>query len=44
MPDDPSVFDTFEEWYAACRDNDALDAKTKALIGLAVVLTDNCQP
>jgi hypothetical protein len=39
-----NVFDEFEEWYAHCRDNDALDAKTKALIGLAVVITGNCEP
>jgi len=44
MTDDPTVFEQFEAWYARCRDNDALDPKTKALIGLAVVLTDNCQP
>lgn len=44
MADDPSLFDQFEQWYANSRDTDALDAKTKALIGLAVVLTGNCQP
>ena len=27
---DPSLFDQFEQWYANCRDNDALDHKTKA--------------
>jgi hypothetical protein len=44
MADSPNLFEEFEQWYVRCRDNDALDAKTKALIGLAVVLTDNCQP
>lgn len=44
MDEQPSVFDEFEEWYAHCRDNDALDPKTKALIGLAVVITGNCEP
>jgi alkylhydroperoxidase/carboxymuconolactone decarboxylase family protein YurZ len=44
MADTPNLFEEFEAWYARCRDNDALDVKTKALIGLAVVLTDNCQP
>jgi hypothetical protein len=44
MADGPNLFEEFEAWYARCRDNDVLDAKTKALIGLAVVLTDNCQP
>jgi alkylhydroperoxidase/carboxymuconolactone decarboxylase family protein YurZ len=42
--DSPSVFDEFEDWYAHCRDNGALDEKTKALIGLAVVITGNCEP
>jgi hypothetical protein len=44
MADDPSLFDQFEQWYTNSRDTDALDGKTKALIGLAVVLTGNCQP
>src|SRR5690349_11684857 len=44
MADDPSLFDQFEQWYANSRDTEALDPKTKALIGLAVVLTGNCQP
>lgn len=44
MDDHADVFDEFEQWYAHCRDNDALDGKTKALIGLAVVITDNCEP
>ena len=44
MDNPANVFDEFEEWYANCRDNDALDAKTKALIGLAVVITGNCEP
>ena len=44
MADDQTLSEQFEQWYANCRDNDALDPKTKALIGLAVVLTDNCQP
>lgn len=34
----------FERFYACSRDSDALDSRTKALIGLAVVLTGNCQP
>lgn len=44
MADGQTLSEEFEAWYARCRDNDALDVKTKALIGLAVVLTDNCQP
>ena len=44
MDETGNVFDEFKEWYAHCRDNDALDAKTKALIGLAVVITGNCEP
>ena len=35
MAADPSLFDQFEQWYANCRDNEALDHKTKALIGIA---------
>jgi AhpD family alkylhydroperoxidase len=44
MADSPSLFDQFEQWYANCRDNEALDHKTKALIGIAVVLIGNCEP
>ena len=44
MAEETLVFDEFESWYAHCRDNDALDDKTKALIGLAVVVTGNCEP
>jgi AhpD family alkylhydroperoxidase len=44
MAGDPSLFDQFEQWYANCRDNEALDHKTKALIGIAVVLIGNCEP
>ena len=44
VADDPSLFDQFEQWYANSRDAEALDPKTKALVGLAVVLTGNCQP
>lgn len=39
-----NVLDEFEQWYAHSRDNEALDPKTKALIGLAVVITGNCEP
>jgi alkylhydroperoxidase/carboxymuconolactone decarboxylase family protein YurZ len=39
-----SLFEQFEQFYNGSRDNGALDGKTKALIGLAVVLTGNCQP
>ncbi|MFN8523985.1 MAG: hypothetical protein U0821_12870 [Chloroflexota bacterium] len=42
--DGTRLFDEFEHWYAGSRDNGALDPKTKALIGLAVVLTGNCEP
>jgi hypothetical protein len=38
------LVEQFERFYAGSRDNDALDGKTKALIGLAVVLTGNCEP
>jgi alkylhydroperoxidase/carboxymuconolactone decarboxylase family protein YurZ len=38
------LIDQFERFYNGSRDNPALDPKTKALIGLAVVLTGNCQP
>ena len=38
------LIDQFEHFYNGSRDNSALDSKTKALIGLAVVLTGNCQP
>jgi alkylhydroperoxidase/carboxymuconolactone decarboxylase family protein YurZ len=44
MDETQNVFDEFEAWYAHCRDSDALDPKTKALIGLAVVITGNCEP
>jgi len=44
MADQPTLAEEFEEWYAHSRDSDALDPKTKALIGLAVVMTGNCQP
>ncbi len=44
MADDPSLFDQFEQWYFEMSDKTALDGKTKALIGSAVVLTGNCQP
>jgi hypothetical protein len=44
MSDNQELFDQFEQWYGGARDNDALDGKTKALIGLAVVLTGNCEP
>jgi hypothetical protein len=39
-----SLIDRFERFYNGARDHPALDGKTKALIGLAVVLTGNCQP
>ena len=38
------LIDQFERFYSGSRDNPALDPKTKALIGLSVVLTGNCQP
>jgi hypothetical protein len=38
------LFEQFERFYAGSRDNAALDPKTKALVGLAVVLTGNCEP
>ena len=44
MHEHSSIVDQFEQFYNNSRDNSALDAKTKALIGLAVVLTGNCQP
>lgn len=49
MPEDTHPHETelvneFEEWYAHSRDNDTLDHKTKALIGIAVVLVGNCEP
>ncbi len=44
MYEQKSLFEEFEQWYNASRDNEALDPKTKALIGLAVVLTANCEP
>jgi alkylhydroperoxidase/carboxymuconolactone decarboxylase family protein YurZ len=39
-----ALLDQFEGFYNTSRDNPVLDPKTKALIGLAVVLTGNCQP
>jgi hypothetical protein len=39
-----SLIDQFERFYNGSRDNAALDRKTKSLIGLAVVLTGNCEP
>lgn len=44
MHEHESLFEEFEQWYNASRDSEALDPKTKALIGLAVVLTGNCEP
>ncbi len=44
MDDQAELFDQFERFYAGSRDAAALDPKTKALIGLAVVLTGNCEP
>ena len=44
MDEHEELFEQFERFYAGSRDNAALDPKTKALIGLAVVLTGNCQP
>ena len=38
------LIEQFEQFYAGSRDSEILDLKTKALIGLAVVLTGNCQP
>ena len=38
------LLEQFERFYAGSRDAEALDARTKALIGLAVVLTGNCEP
>ncbi len=38
------ALERFESFYNASRDSEALDAKTKALIGIAVVLVGNCQP
>ena len=38
------LLEQFERFYAGSRDTEALDAKTKALIGLAVVLSGNCEP
>jgi len=38
------LLEQFEEFYAGSRDSEILDPKTKALIGLAVVLVGNCQP
>ena len=44
MHEHETLIRQFDRFYQAGRDNPALDAKTKALIGLAVVLTGNCQP
>ena len=44
MAEHEELFEQFEQFYAGSRDNAALDPKTKALIGLAVVLTGNCEP
>ena len=44
MEDHKALFEEFERFYARSRDSAALDGKTKALIGLAVVLTGNCEP
>ena len=44
MSEPSELLERFEQFYAGSRDTDILDPKTKALIGLAVVLTGNCQP
>ena len=44
MTEHEELTEQFERFYAGSRDSDALDSRTKALIGLAVVLTGNCQP
>lgn len=44
MDEQGGSLNRFERFYADSRDDPALDPKTKALIGLAVVLTGNCQP
>ncbi len=44
MSQPSELLEQFEQFYAGSRDSEVLDPKTKALIGLAVVLTDNCQP
>ena len=44
MTEQETILDQFERFYASSRDADALDPKTKALIGIAVVLTGNCEP
>lgn len=44
MAEHEELLDQFERFYAGSRDAKALDLKTKALIGLAVVLTGNCEP
>ena len=44
MDEHEALIEKFERFYNGSRDNPALDPKTKALIGLAVVLTGNCQP
>ena len=44
MTEHEELTEQFERFYAGSRDSNALDSRTKALIGLAVVLTGNCQP
>ena len=44
MSEPSELLEQFEQFYAGSRDSEILDPKTKALIGLAVVLTGNCQP
>lgn len=44
MEEQDRLLEQFEQFYGGSRDSGALDPKTKALIGLAVVLTGNCQP
>ena len=44
MTEHEELTEQFEQFYAGSRDSNALDSRTKALIGLAVVLTGNCQP
>ena len=44
MSEPSELLEQFEQFYAGSRDTEALDPKTKALIGLVVVLTGNCQP
>ncbi len=44
MSEPSELLEQFEAFYAGSRDSEVLDPKTKALIGIAVVLTGNCQP